>query len=123
MMAGKLKGINRAKSNLNRLIDDISGLKIARAIQSALIIGSSQAALYTPIDTSTLLNSQFRELNINGVLVTGRVGYSANYALTVHDPNVKQTFRRSTAEKEFLKKGFDDMREQIDAVVHKELSA
>lgn len=122
-MGGKVRGISQAKANLNRLIDDITGRKIARAIQSALIIGSSQAALYTPIDTSLLINSQYRELVINGVRVTGRVGYSANYALTVHDPNVKQTFRRSTAEKEFLKKGFDDMREQIDAVVHKELSS
>lgn len=121
-MAGKVKGISRAKINLNRLIEDISGRKVARAIQSALIIGSSQAALYTPIDTSTLLNSQFRELNINGVLVTGRVGYSANYALSVHDPSVKQKFRRTTAEKEFLKKGFEDMRTQIDEVVRRELS-
>ncbi|ELY7489169.1 HK97 gp10 family phage protein [Siccibacter turicensis] len=121
-MAGKVHGVSQAKAKLNRLIDDITGRKIARAIQSALIIGSSQAALYTPIDTSLLINSQYRELVINGVRVTGRVGYSANYALTVHDPNVKQNFRRSTAEKEFLRKGFDDMREQIDAVVHKELS-
>lgn len=121
-MAGKVHGVSKAKAKLNRLIDDITGRKIARAIQSALIIGSSQAALYTPIDTSLLINSQYRELVINGVRVTGRVGYSANYALTVHDPNVKQNFRRSTAEKEFLRKGFDDMREQIDAVVHKELS-
>ena len=121
-MAGKVKGISRAKINLNRIIDDISGRKVVRAIQSALIIGSSQAALYTPIDTSTLLNSQFRELNINGVLVTGRIGYSANYALSVHDPNVKQKFRRSTAEKEFLRKGFDDMRTKIDEVVRRELS-
>ncbi len=121
-MGGKVRGIRQAKINLNRLIDDITGRKIARAIQSALIIGSSQAALYTPIDTSLLINSQYRELVINGVRVTGRVGYSANYALAVHDPNVKQNFRRSTAEKEFLRKGFDDMREQIDAVVHKELS-
>ncbi|HBM7611884.1 MULTISPECIES: HK97 gp10 family phage protein [unclassified Enterobacter] len=121
-MGGKVRGISQGKANLNRLIDDITGRKIARAIQSALIIGSSQAALYTPIDTSLLINSQYRELVINGVRVTGRVGYSANYALTVHDPNVKQTFRRSTAEKEFLKKGFDDMRGQIDAVVHKEIS-
>ncbi|HCR1930178.1 TPA: HK97 gp10 family phage protein [Enterobacter roggenkampii] len=121
-MGGRVRGISQAKANLNKLIGDITGRKIARAIQSALIIGSSQAALYTPIDTSLLINSQYRELVINGVRVTGRVGYSANYALTVHDPNVKQTFRRSTAEKEFLRKGFDDMREQIDAVVHKELS-
>ena len=122
-MGGKVRGISQGKANLNRLIDDITGRKIARAIQSALIIGSSQAALYTPIDTSLLINSQYRELVINGVRVTGRVGYSAAYALTVHDPNVKQNFRRSTAEKEFLRKGFDDMREQIDAVVHKELFA
>ena len=121
-MGGKVRGISQGKSNLNRLIDDITGRKIARAIQSALIIGSSQAALYTPIDTSLLINSQYRELVINGVRVTGRVGYSAAYALTVHDPNVKQNFRRSTAEKEFLRKGFDDMRGQIDAVVHKEIS-
>lgn len=121
-MAGKVKGIRKAKVNLGRLIDDISGRKRVRAIQSALIIGSSQAALYTPIDTSTLINSQYRELIVNGVLVTGRVGYSANYALSVHDPNVKQNFRRATAEKEFLRKGFDDMRTQIDEVVQRELS-
>lgn len=121
-MAGKVRGIRKAKVNLGRLIDDISGRKRVRAIQSALIIGSSQAALYTPIDTSTLINSQYRELIVNGVLVTGRVGYSANYALSVHDPNVKQNFRRATAEKEFLRKGFDDMRTQIDEVVQRELS-
>lgn len=121
-MAGRVRGVSRVKGNLNRLIEDISGRKVARAIQSALIIGSSQAALYTPIDTSTLINSQYRELIVKGVRVTGRVGYTANYAVWVHDPNVKQTFRRATAEKEFLSKGFDDARDQIDAAVYKEMS-
>lgn len=121
-MAGRVRGVSRVKGNLNRLIEDISGRKVARAIQSALIIGSSQATIYTPIDTSTLINSQYRELNVRGVRVTGRVGYTANYAVWVHDPNVKQTFRRSTAEKEFLTKGFDDARDQIDAAVYKEMS-
>ena len=121
-MAGRVRGVSRVKGNLNRLIEDISGRKVARAIQSALIIGSSQATLYTPIDTSTLINSQYRELIVKGVRVTGRVGYTANYAVWVHDPNVKQTFRRATAEKEFLTKGFDDARDQIDAAVYKEMS-
>ena len=121
-MAGKVRGISQAKARMNRLIEDVAGRKAARAIQSALIIGSSQAALYTPIDTSTLINSQYRELTVNGVRVTGRVGYTAEYALLVHDPDVKQNFRRATAEKEFLSKGFDDERDQIDAVVHKEMS-
>ncbi|HEP1896343.1 TPA: HK97 gp10 family phage protein [Kluyvera cryocrescens] len=121
-MGAKVRGIREAKANLNRIIQDVRGRKVVRALQSALVIGSSQAALYTPIDTSTLLNSQYREINASGTRVTGRVGYSANYAVYVHDPNIPQTFRRSTAQKEFLTKGFEDTRSQIDAVVRKELS-
>ncbi|EJK9926515.1 HK97 gp10 family phage protein [Cronobacter sakazakii] len=121
-MAGKVRGIAQAKANLDALINDVQGRKVVRAVQSALLIGGAQAALYTPIDTSTLLNSQFREIDANGTKVTGRVGYSANYAVYVHDPNVPQTFRRSTARKEFLTKGFEDTREQIDRVMKQELS-
>ncbi|EKA0999403.1 HK97 gp10 family phage protein [Cronobacter dublinensis] len=121
-MAGKVRGIAQAKANLDALINDVQGRKVVRAVQSALLIGGAQAALYTPIDTSTLLNSQFREIDANGTKVTGRVGYSANYAVYVHDPNVTQTFRRATARKEFLTKGFEDTREQIDRVMKQELS-
>ncbi|CCK01225.1 MULTISPECIES: hypothetical protein [Cronobacter] len=121
-MAGKVRGIAQAKANLDALINDVQGRKVVRAVQSALLIGGAQAALYTPIDTSTLLNSQFREIDANGTKVTGRVGYSANYAVYVHDPNVPQTFRRATARKEFLTKGFEDTRDQIDRVMKQELS-
>ena len=122
-MGVKVKGIRQAQQNLNALIGDIQGRKAVRAIQSALIIGSSQAALYTPIgDTSTLINSQFRELDLRGTRLTGRVGYSANYAVYVHDPNVPQTFRRATAQKEFLTKGFEDTRDLIDRTIKKEMS-
>ncbi|XUA17434.1 HK97 gp10 family phage protein [Citrobacter sp. OP27] len=121
-MGIKVKGINQARKNLNSLVGDIQGRKAVRAIQSALIIGGSQAALYTPIDTSTLINSQYRDIEVNGARVTGRVGYSANYAIYVHDPDVPQTFRRATAKKEFLSKGFEDTKRQIDAVIAKEMS-
>lgn len=121
-MGAKVRGIRQAKANLDRIIKDVQGHKVVRALQSAMLIGSAQAALYTPIDTSTLINSQFREITSNGVRVTGRVGYTANYAVFVHDPEVKQTFRRASARKEFLTKGFDDTRSQIDAAVKKELS-
>ncbi|EIZ9234983.1 HK97 gp10 family phage protein [Cronobacter sakazakii] len=121
-MAGKVRGIAQAKANLDALINDVQGRKVVRAVQSVLLIGGAQSALYTPIDTSTLLNSQFREIDANGTKVTGRVGYSADYAVYVHDPNVPQTFRRATARKEFLTKGFEDTREQIDRVMKQELS-
>ncbi|CNG29389.1 hypothetical protein [Yersinia kristensenii] len=118
----KVTGIHKSRNKLNALIGDIQGRKAVRALQSAMIIGGSQTALYTPIDTSTLINSQFRELVVSGTRLTGRVGYTANYAVYVHDPNVKQTFRRATAKKEFLKEGFEETRSQIDAVVKKEMS-
>lgn len=98
-MGIKVRGVKQSKAGLNLIINDVKGRKVVRALQSAMIIGSSQAALYTPIDTSTLLNSQYRELINNGVRLTGRVGYTANYAVFVHDPNVPQTFRRATAQK------------------------
>lgn len=120
-MGVKVKGVREAQANLDRLIGDIRGRKVIRAIQSALLIGGSQAALYTPIDTSTLLNSQYREISVNGSRVTGKVGYSANYAIYVHDPNIPQTFRRATAKKEFLTKGFEDAKAQIDRAIKKEM--
>ena len=121
-MGIKVKGISQAKKKLNALVGDIQGRKVVMAMQSALIIGGSQSTLYTPIDTSTLINSQFREITVNGNRVTGRVGYSANYAAYVHDPSVPQNFRRATARKEFLTKGFEDTQRQIDAVIAKEMS-
>ncbi|MDU5747874.1 MAG: HK97 gp10 family phage protein [Haemophilus parainfluenzae] len=121
-MGVKIKGVRQAQQNLDKLIGDIQGRKAVRALQSAMIIGSSQASLYTPIDTSTLINSQFRELNVNGTMLTGRVGYSANYAAFVHDPNIPQNFRRATAQKEFLTKGFEDTRDVIDRTIKKEMA-
>ena len=81
--------------------------KAARGMTQALVLGASKASVMTPIDTSALLNSQYRDVQVGSDAVRGRVGYTVDYALPVHDPDVKQTFRRSTARKEFLKLGFE----------------
>ena len=120
-MAIKVKGTQDCINQLNSIIGDVQGRKAVRAIQSALLIGGARAALYTPIDTSMLINSQYREMFVNGTRLTGRVGYSANYAAYVHDPNHPMKFRRSTAKKEFLYEGFRDERETINQVIRQEL--
>lgn len=120
-MAIKVKGTQDCINQLNSIIGDVQGRKAVRAIQSALLIGGTRAALYTPIDTSTLINSQYREMLVNGSRLTGRVGYSANYAAYVHDPNHPMKFRRTTAKKEFLYEGFRDERETINQVIRQEL--
>ncbi len=103
-MGAKVRGIRQAKANLDRIIKDVQGVKSCE--QSSLRCYRQRAgrALH-PIDTSTLINSQFREIMANGTRVTGRVGYSANYAVYVHDPAVKQNFRRATARKGVLNEG------------------
>lgn len=120
-MAAKIRGIAEVSANINALVGNITGRKVTRAIQAAMLIGGAQATLFTPIDTSTLINSQFREITVNGTRVTGRVGYSANYAVFVHDPKVKQTFRRATTRKEFLTLGFEESRDEIEAAMHQEM--
>lgn len=120
-MTAKIRGIAEVSANINALVGNITGRKVTRAIQAAMLIGGAQATLFTPIDTSTLINSQFREITVNGTRVTGRVGYSANYAVFVHDPKVKQTFRRATARKEFLTLGFEESRDEIEAAMHQEM--
>lgn len=91
--------------------------KAARGVTQALILGASEASVMTPVDTSTLLNSQFRSVAKEGSKIVGTVGYTAEYAKYVHDPNVRQVFRRSTAEKEFLRKGFEESEPNIRAVI------
>lgn len=103
----------------NRLPQFLSAVeqKAARGVTQALILGASEASVMTPVDTSTLLNSQFRNVTKEGSKIVGTVGYTAEYARYVHDPNVKQKFRRSTAEKEFLRKGFEEAEPNIRAVI------
>ena len=108
----------RIVNNLDRIVAQ-KRQKAATAMTKALVLAASEASVLTPIDTSTLLNSQTREVEFAGDSVVGRVRYTADYAKYVHDPKVKQNFRRSTAEKEFLRKGFERNKERIQAILAK----
>ena len=55
---------------------------MSRAIGTAI---SDQAALKTPVDTSTLINSRYVVVTDYLGLIETKVGYSANYARAVHD--------------------------------------
>ena len=106
----------KVTNHIGEFITDVQK-RWARSMTQVLILGSSEASVMTPVDTSNLLNSQFRSVDINADKIVGTVSYSANYARWVHDPAVKQTFRRATAEKEFLTKGFSRAKPNIDAVM------
>nr|WP_309148473.1 HK97 gp10 family phage protein [Providencia stuartii] len=119
-MAGRVRGLDRARRNTRSFINATTK-KAEAAIHKAILVGAELSAVYTPIDTSTLVNSQFRETKVNGTRITGRVGYSASYAVYVHDPKVKQNFKRSSAKKEFLKSAFEESEARIHEVITREL--
>lgn len=74
-MGIKGRGMNKIRSNMNALARDITGRRLPRAMTAALYEGGLVAAIYTPVDTSTLINSQFKEVITNGTRITGRIGY------------------------------------------------
>lgn len=140
-MGVKVRGIQQARRNLDALIGDIQGRKALRAIKSALFIIAPEAAAITPVATSTLINSQFNEVMVNGTRITGRIGYSANYALYVHNapgkylgamklrPVEKGQAKGSmgyiwdkTGEPQFLAKAVEKTRDDVDAVIRKEMA-
>lgn len=106
----------KVTNNLPRFVSKLER-NAARGMTQALVLGASEASVLTPIDTSTLLNSQFRNVEKQGSRIVGTAGYTANYALAVHDPDNPQNFRRPTAEKEFLRKGFERAEPNIRAVL------
>lgn len=106
----------RVVNNLPKFINETQR-RGARGMLQALVLGASEASVMTPIDTSTLLNSQYRSVEIDGARIVGTVGYTAEYALPVHDPDHKQQFRRASAQKEFLKRGFEQAEPHIRGVL------
>lgn len=126
----------RIQNNLGQFITQTQA-KAARSMTQALIIGSSEAASMTPIDTSMLINSQFRRVDVSAGKVTGTAGYTAVYALAVHemDDSGRGKPRPSrggipqgvtwgpAGESEFLKKGFEQAEPNIRAVIVGAISA
>lgn len=134
-MGVKIRGVRQAKANLDRFIEDVQGRKAIRAIKSALLIIAPEAARMTPVGkTANLINSQFQEVMVKGTRLTGRIGYSANYAVYVHEAKGILKGRPRPAsqgggnywdpagEPKFLEKAGKNTRSDVERVIKKELS-
>lgn len=131
-MGVKVRGLDRIKAKMDALLGDIQGKKAVRGVQSAMFIVGAEAASMTPRDTATLVNSQFRELSFTGTRLSGRVGFSANYAAHVHDAtgqlkgqpraNGQGDYWDPHGEPEFLKKALEEKRDQVVEIIRRELS-
>jgi hypothetical protein len=119
------KGIGQVKSKLAKVFEKIAGPMTEQTITEILIIGGGAADALTPMATGTLANSRYRRIEKTAAGWTGRYGYTAAYALPVHQapgtlkgqsvPRYPKTLgnvwdngeRPNGAEPEFLTKGFE----------------
>ncbi|MCX8581145.1 hypothetical protein J3U18_05505 [Gilliamella sp. B3482] len=124
-----VKGVSKVNKNIHRITNDIANNRTQRIIQQVMIVGMSFVAPITPRDTSTLINSQYRELKPVPKGWIGRVGYTANYAAFVNNAKGtakgKRTGKKSqgdywspNAEPHFVEKGFQrDGQQAIEQVI------
>ena len=59
--------------------------RAARTLTAVLVRIGSEVAPLLPIDTSTLINSQYRNVQMRGSALVGSIGFTAEYALAVHE--------------------------------------
>lgn len=138
------KGVKSARTGTKTIIKRVKGEMTERAVVAACIIGQGAAALMTPVDTSALINSQYRKLEKHNDGWIGSVGYTMAYAASVHGASGKlkgkprQHFGKTkdgvefgggtgvgnywdpSGEPEFLRKGFDDNLDAIREVIRQE---
>ncbi|MCY0800681.1 hypothetical protein N0398_06440 [Providencia rettgeri] len=140
-MGVKVKGIRRVRGNINSELELIATQRTARVMQEISITGAAYAAAITPIDTSNLINSQYRQLQKIPNGYEARVGYSANYAAAVSQMKGKlkgqprEDFGKTrsgvsfgggtgkgrywdpNAEPDFLRKGFENAVPEIQEII------
>lgn len=110
----------RLTDNLPKVLLSVEQ-RAARVVHGALILGAAETSVLTPIDTGNLINSRYSSVSKDGTKINGQAGYTADYAIPVNDPDNPQKFRRASATKEFLRKGFENAEPAIDALVMREL--
>lgn len=125
-----IKGLGAAKKLLSSTVNRIRGRLSEQTVTEICIIGAGYASVLTPVDTSTLINSQFRRIEHRVTGVYGLVGYTAAYAAAVNAakgtlagqprPGNRGTYWAPGGEPDFLKKGFErDGKADIEAAVRR----
>ena len=73
-------GIETVKVNMKRVFKDISDKKAPQFINAVLSIGAANSKELTPMEYSTLVNSQIINVEKLGEKVVGFVSFNTNYA-------------------------------------------
>lgn len=103
-----LKGVSQVRGRYQAVIKDIAENKTRKVVTAIVATGAAWAKLYTPVDTSALINSQRKSVSQSGGAIVGKVWYSQDYAVWLETKNNWKPRKKKTAKPHFLKSGFED---------------
>ena len=103
-----LKGISQVRGRYAATIKDIAENKTMKVVTAIVTTGASWAKLFTPLDTSALINSQRKSVSQSGSAIVGKVWYSQDYAVWLETKDTWKPVKKKTAKPHFLKSGFED---------------
>ncbi len=122
-----VRGIDQVKRNIRRAFEDIEKTKTSTAVYAILSQGAAMAATMTPVDTSTLINSHFVDIQAGTGKTVGVTGYTAGYAAAVHEasgtlagqlrPDGNGNYWDPSGEPKFLTQGFEQIKASIPAIL------
>ena len=119
-MAGlkNIKGFDKVKRNLNKEIMAIQGRSMQGLIEAAIFIrrDMEETPPLIPIDTGNLRASWFTSPIREGAKFGLMIGFSANYAVFVHE-NMEATFSRPGAGPKFLEAALSRNKEEILTII------
>jgi len=103
-----IKGVSAVRANYSRVINEVSGPKTVKVVAAIVSIGAGYAKLFTPLDTSALINSQRKSVSQSGGAIVGKVWYSQDYAVWLETKSNWTPRKKKTAKPHFLRSGFED---------------
>jgi len=119
----KLDGMAELERALEKRIKEIGGPTTEKFITIALGEISAHTAPYVPVDTSNLINSEWRTVRQSASGWTGEIGYNAttddgtDYAIITHE-GVPKNWQKGGASDKYLEKGLADfVRDSLDATI------
>lgn len=116
-MSAKIEGLEKLERALQAKVKAAGGEMSNKFVTLSLQAVSAQTAPFVPVDTSNLINSEYRKTQpgLNGW--NGELGYAAGYGVYVHE-GPQKNWQKPGASKKFLEKGVDAfVKEDADRLI------
>lgn len=111
-----LKGMGNISKRL-RLEMDRSARDIESGMMLAVAHVKGESMEVVPVEYGVLANSAFTDTEINANFVTGRVGYTVEYAPYVHEMPSTYNFTKPGTGPKFLEKPLEDNIKTVESLI------